>query len=70
MSDNIKHCTDGTRTFVIYLLIGIAINVLVSFIRTVNTINLNNANTPIITFGVTCKFSVIYRIWVILIDRY
>ena len=56
MSANSKHCTDGTRTFLTYVLIGISINVLVSFIRTVNTMNLNNTNIPIITLGVTCSF--------------
>ncbi len=56
MSDNIEHCMDGTRTFLTYVLIGISINVLVNFIRTINIINLNNTNMLIIISGVTYRY--------------
>ena len=56
MSDNIEHCMDGTRTFLTYLLIGICINALISFIRTINIINLNKTNILIIISGVTYKY--------------
>ena len=45
MSDNVKHCMDGIRTFLTYSLIGICINALVSFIRTINIINLNKTKS-------------------------